>query len=78
MGTHLIFRLASIVLSILGRKQRSALLRAQTGGLSLLPAPVPEAAGKPGPSTSFGGAIGLADMMITTERLDQKTKSTEI
>lgn len=36
------------------------------------------AAGKPGPSSSFGGAIGLADAMITTERLDQKIKSTKI
>lgn len=50
-GTHLIFRLASIVLSILGRKQRSALLWAQEGGLSLLPTRVRGLLANPAPAS---------------------------
>lgn len=67
----MIFRLASIVLSILRREQRSVLLRAQ-GRAVPPPDPGTGAAGKPGPS------IALADRAITTERLDPKTKSTKI
>lgn len=77
-GTHLIFRLASIVLSILGREQRRVLVQAQGPRCSLGEGWVLEAAAKHDLSTSFGAASAPADTMITTERLHWKTKSTKI
>lgn len=71
----MIFRLASIVLSILGRKQRSELLGRRREGW---PPNTGTGAAGTAPSISFGGAVALADTMIATERLDQKTKPTKI